>query len=210
MKHKVLILANSRKMGHRCIAGIDMRTGKWLRPCHGEGDEGIPRSVRQINGQEPKLLDVVEIPLKSDGPHLDYQPENRYLLDGSWNKVGTVEPDEIFKYCEEDELLLHNVDRRIHMDRLLSLPPEERKSLCLIKAHVNFFTESDIRGRKRVNASFGYSALQYCIPVTDYEFERQFPANEAAETDCILTISLGQPFKVDNCCYKFVAGVVEL
>jgi len=210
MKHKIIILANSRKMGHRCIVGLDIRTGKWLRPCYGEGDEGIPWNVRQINGQEPQLLDVVEIPLGSDGPHLDYQPENRYLLDGSWSKVDTVKPGQIFKYCEEDELLLHNADRRIHMDRLLSLPSNDRKSLCLIKVHVNFSTEEDVHRRKRVNASFRYSAYEYRIPVTDYEFERQFPADKTAEADCLLTISLGQPFKSDNCCYKFVAGVIEL
>ena len=187
-----------------------MRTGKWLRPCQGDGDKGIPWNVRQINGQEPQLLDVVEIPLGNDGPHLEYQPENRYLLDGSWSKVDTIKPDQIFKYCEEGELLLHNADRRIHMDKLLSLPPNDRKSLGLIKVHANFFAGEDVLGRKRVNASFRYSASGYCIPVTDYEFARQFPADETAEADCLLTVSLGKPYKIDNCCYKFVAGVIEL
>jgi hypothetical protein len=210
MKHRIVILANSRKMGNRCIAGLDVRTGKWLRPCYGDGNEGIPRNVRLINGQEPQLLDVVEIPLGIDGPNLDYQPENRYLLDGPWNKVGTVEPSQIFKFCEKDELLLHNADRKIHVDKLLSLPPNDRRSLTLIKVHVNFSTGADIHRRMRVNASFGHGAIEYCIPVTDYEFRRRYPPYETSEADCILTISLGQPFENDNCCYKFVAGVITL
>lgn len=188
-----------------------MRTGKWLRPCYGDGDDGIPWSIRQIDGQEPQLLDVVEIPMGGDGPKLKYQPENHYLLDGTWGKVGTVSPNQILHYCEQDKLLLHNADRRIHMDKLLNLPEKDRKSLCLIRAHVNFFTDSDVYRRKRVNASFSYGSHEYCLMVTDYEYWRQFPARETAEADCLLTVSLGLPFiEVDNCCYKLVAGVIEL
>jgi len=210
LKHEIIILANSRKIGNRCIAGIDRRTGEWLRPCYGEGHEGIPCHVRQINGQEPQLLDVVEISMKSRGPNLEYQPENRYLSNKPWEKIGVVEAKHLFKYCEKGKFLLHNTDRRIHMDELLSLPAEDRKSLCLVKAHVNFFTELDVYGRKRVNASFNFGSHEYCLQVTDYEYWSQFPAHETAKADCLLTISLGLPFEVDNCCYKLVAGVIEL
>ena len=187
-----------------------MQTGKWLRPCCGEGAAGVPWEVRQIKGNEPQLMDVVEISLQSKGPNLGYQPENRYLFNGSWTKVGTLKPKQLIKYCEKGGFLLHNTDRRIHVKYLLRLPTNDRKSLCLIKAHVNFSTEANIHGHKRVNASFGYGSHEYCIPVTDYEFERQFPAYETAEGDFILTISLGQPFDRDNYCYKFAAGVIEL
>ncbi|MFP5272720.1 dual OB domain-containing protein [Coleofasciculus sp.] len=29
---KIICLANSRKLDERCIAGIDLNTGKWVRP----------------------------------------------------------------------------------------------------------------------------------------------------------------------------------
>lgn len=209
MKRQIVILANSRKMGNRCIAGIDMRTGEWMRPCFGSGDEGVPWNVRQVEEREPELLEVLAIPLANDGPHRDCQPENHLLLDGPWGKVGRVEASQILKYCDEDELLLHNADKRIHVNNLLKIPAAERKSLCLVRAHVKFFTEGTYKGKK-VNASFLYGSHKYCLPVTDYEFERKFPAYSTAEADCIMTISLGSPYDRDNCCYKFVAGVIEL
>ncbi|MFP3975162.1 MAG: dual OB domain-containing protein [Dehalococcoidia bacterium] len=48
------------------------------------------------------------------------------------------------------------------------------------------------------------------MPVTDYDFYRDFPLDQTAEADCIMTISLGKPYEVDNYCYKFVAGIMKL
>jgi len=35
------------------------------------GDQGVPWSVRQVDGAEPSLLDIVSISVASDGPHRD-------------------------------------------------------------------------------------------------------------------------------------------
>lgn len=36
---RIVCLANSFKKGGRCVAGIDLETGRWMRPI-GRGDEG--------------------------------------------------------------------------------------------------------------------------------------------------------------------------
>ncbi len=95
------------------------------------------------------------------------------------------------------------------MAALREVPEEERASLCLIRAHVFFFTEAGYCG-KRVSARFRHGHYEYTIPVTDYEYEKGFPSHSTAERDCLLTISLGAPFEKDNCCYKLAAGVIEL
>lgn len=209
MRRDVIILANSRKMGNRCIAGIDRETGEWVRPVYEAGDQGVPLSVRQVEGVEPGLLDIVSIPLAGDGPHRDIQPENCRILKGAWKKVGKASVQQVAKYCQRGGLILHNADRRIHIDELRLVPEKEKRSLCLVRVHVAFSTEGTRRG-KRVNAQFKHGKNEYFIPVTDFEYERRFPAYGTAEADCLLTISLGTPYKLDNCCYKFVAGVIEL
>lgn len=210
MRRNLIILANSRKMRNRCIVGIDAETGEWVRPCFGEGKEGIPWDVRQIDGTEPGLLDIIAIPLANHGPHRDIQPENCALLKGEWKRIGRATTKQIVKYCQRGSLIFHNLDRRISVAELPSASAGDRKSLCLIRVHVEFSTEATYRGKKRVNATFLHSSNQYCLPVTDYEFERHFPAHTTDEADCFLCISLGLPYEVDDFCYKFVAGVIKL
>ena len=209
MRRKLIILANSRKMHNRCIAGIDAETGKWVRPVYENGDKGVPWSIRQVDGQEPALLDIVSIPLASKGPHRDIQPENRQILKGTWIKVGQATTPQVAAYCQCKGLILHNDDRRIPTWKLRAVPEKDRASLCLVRAQVHFFTEGTYRG-KRVNAKFEHDGNQYCIPVTDYRFESHFPVYSQREAHCLLTISMGMPFERDQCCYKFIAGIVEL
>lgn len=209
MRRNLIILANSRKMRNRCIAGIDPETGEWVRPVYEAGEQGVPWSVRQVDGAEPRLLDIVSIPLAGDGPHQDIQPENRRILKGVWKKVGEATVRQIAGYCQGEGLILHNAERRIHVDALRRIPEETRTSLCLVRAQVDFFTEGTYRG-KRVNARFEHDGNQYCVPVTDYEFERHFSAYMRRKANCLLTISMGTPYDRDNCCYKFVVGVIEL
>jgi len=211
MRRNLIILANSRKKGNRCIAGIDPETAEWVRPVYEDGDKGVPWQVRQVDGEEPRLLDIVSIPLARDGPHRDIQPENRRILRGAWKKVSKATVRQVGKYCQKAGLILHNADRRIQVKQLCRVAAEHRKSLSLIRASVAFATEIDFYGKKRVIASFSHGGNLYeAIPVTDYEYERQFSTGDTAEAHCLLTISLGMPWELDNCCYKFVAGVIKL
>jgi hypothetical protein len=209
MRHSLIILANSRKMRNRCIAGIDSQTGEWLRPCCGTGVEGVPWNVRQVAGVEPQLLDIIEIPLAADGPHRDIQPENRQLLEGAWKKLGTATIDQVAGYCQKSGFVLHNKDRWIHDFALRDVPESKRRSLCLVRVQTAFSTEGTYRG-KRVNARFTHDQVEYSMPVTDSAFERRFPAYGTADAKGLLTVSLGSPFERDGCCYKFVAGVILL
>jgi len=210
MRRNLIIMANSRKMGNRCIAGIDADSGEWVRPVYGAGDQGVPWDVRQVQGAEPRLLDIVSIPLASDGPHRDIQPENCRILEGPWKRIGEATVQQVAKYCQRGGLILHNTERWIHIDQLCQVAAKDRRSLCLIRASVAFSTGPSPRGGERVWASFRHGGNQYRITVTDYEFEHAFPAHGTREVKCLLTVSLGTPYERDNCCYKFVAGVIEL
>jgi hypothetical protein len=117
----------------------------------------------------------------------------------------------MLKYCDGDnDCLLHNACDRVPVAELRELPEDRRKSLSLIRVNVKFSTGVDSYGKKRVNASFSYGLHEYSLVVTDYEYRRQFKPYSTAEADCLLTISLGVPYEMDNRCYKLVAGVIEL
>ena len=63
METSLLVLANSYKNHHRCIAGIDLGSGKWIRPLSRKTPGGEVSQVESSisGGVQPRLLDVVEI-----------------------------------------------------------------------------------------------------------------------------------------------------
>lgn len=51
---RIICLANSFKHTERCIAGIDLETGKCVRPVSDLDDGRVPKKVRLIDGKEPE------------------------------------------------------------------------------------------------------------------------------------------------------------
>ena len=92
---RIVCLANSRKEGDRCIAGkellADVSPGGWVRPVSDREDEAVNESERQYeDGDEPRVLDVVDVPLLKARPK-GYQQEN-WLLDPSqrWKRIHKI------------------------------------------------------------------------------------------------------------------------
>ncbi len=129
---RIVCLANSYKHNERCIAGIDVETGKWVRPVSSREDRAITKAMRAISGKEPQILDVLEIPLENHGPDEGCQPENRLLRPGQWRIVGRMKPEKLLEYCEDDSVVLHNRKDHISPDFFSAAPKEKWKSLQLI------------------------------------------------------------------------------
>ena len=79
----IVCLANSRKHGERCIAGIDRETGRWVRPVSGLDDGRVPRARQLVDGRDVQLLDLVRVPLAETGPDFGFEWENLSLLPGA-------------------------------------------------------------------------------------------------------------------------------
>src|SRR5690349_939479 len=85
---RIVCLANSRKLSGRCIAGKES-LGGWLRPVSSREHEEVSEYERQYSdGSDPRVLDIMDVPLLEARPK-DYQQEN-WLLDPDkyWRKVG--------------------------------------------------------------------------------------------------------------------------
>ena len=80
---RIVCLANSRKFSGRCVAGkeiADGRVASWIRPVSARRGEEVSEYERQYqDGSDPRVMDVVDIPLLEFQPK-HYQQEN-WLLD---------------------------------------------------------------------------------------------------------------------------------
>ena len=110
---RIVCLANSRKYSGRCIAGkellADGRPGRWICPVSARENEEVSEHERQYHdGSDPRLLDVMDVPLLNALPK-DYQQEN-WLLDPAsyWEKVRRIGRQELAEFTDPVELLWTN------------------------------------------------------------------------------------------------------
>lgn len=130
---RIVILANSWKHQDWCLAGIDLDTGKWVRPVTGLDDGRIPQTAMKLCGYFPKLLDVLEIPLDATGPDFDFESENRTILPGLWYLQDKLMPKDIETYTEQPYYVLHNKKKYVTPGELQQKPFAKRKTLQLIQ-----------------------------------------------------------------------------
>ncbi len=81
----IICFANSRKITGRCVAGKEIAGGKiggWIRPVSSRPAGELSEEERRYeNGQDPRLLDVITIPMIEPRPH-GFQSENHLIDDG--------------------------------------------------------------------------------------------------------------------------------
>ena len=211
---QIICLANSRKHGNRCIAGIDLADGRLVRPVSSLYDGAITVDMQRVEGEIPQVLDVLEISLRDNGPDYGFQPENRLLGNEKWKQTGRVASEDILKYCESGPTILHNALDHVPWNHLQSLPPSQWKSLQFVRVtDARFHETPSARGVLQVRAQFSYGDSSYDLVVTDSLAEQAVRASRPIGADCALLISLGGPFPEDAPapqCYKLVAGVIEI
>ncbi len=218
---KIVCLANSRKLSGRCIAGVELAEGQfqWIRPVSGRANQEVSEYERQYqDGSDPKLLDIIDVPLIRHQPE-GCQQEN-WLLDPEqyWKKVGTFDWDELYRFSETRGTLWQNGNctyNGLNDQILLEQARQEVSSLKLVyvdELHLHIFAPGKSFGntKRRVQAQFCFNSSDYKLWVTDPYIEKTFLAMEDGTFhlgQCFLTISLGEPYKGYR--YKLVATVLE-
>lgn len=218
---RIVCLANSRKMGGRCVAGkellADGRTGGWIRPVSDREHEEVSAYEQQLeDGSEPHTLDVIDVPVLRARPQ-GYQQEN-WVLDPKrrWAKIGRIAWNTLPQWADQSETLWingHNsgsgLNDRVPEDLANSL----RSSLRLIKIErLEVLISRNLENNAyRLRGKFSYHGNIYSLRITD-------PASEQAATelgagsfvvddDRFLTLSLGEPF--EGFAYKLIAAVIR-
>ncbi len=213
---KIICLANSKKHGERCVAGIDIDTGRWIRPVYDNGDGSIPRTTRLVEGREPELLDVVEIPLASNGDDFGFASENLSILPGQWKLLGKVSPTDMVRYCANTTNILHNPLKYVLPSYLKELPFAQRRSLQLVQVQAVDMTivkkHSGWRGSLRTPNGHLTEAS-----ITDPVLLERLERGHQLNGPLLVTVSLSMPHSPDikdwdkgDVCWKLIAGVIEI
>lgn len=217
---KIICLANSRKHSNHCIAGLSRPAGAWVRPISTRPDGALPREAILVDGREPQLLEVLDVPLALGAARdFGFQPENHLLADSPWKSEGAVSPFVALQWAVPLEYLLHTSADRVPYSWLKALPPDQRRSLQLVHVwDVSFRLHPTSKGTQQVRALFTYAGdggrrTRYNLVVTDPAVEARIREGDRYRRHCLLTVSLGMPYPPEARepdCYKLVAGVVEI
>lgn len=216
---RLVVLANSWKHQDWCLAGIDLDTGKWVRPVTELDDGRVPKARMELGGHFPVLLDVLEMPLDTTGPDFGFESENRTILSGQWRRVGRLTPRDVLRYATQPDLVLHNEKKYVSVGELRRKPFRERTTLQLVK--VDDFRVRDARRTDTAKPNWlgiiisGEKELE--VKITDPVYSNKLNRGWKAARECLLTMSLGMPYKPPEwgekakpVCWKLIAGLVEL
>jgi len=221
---RIICLANSHKNQRRCIAGVALDTGTWIRPVTPDDDGALSDNQCMLNdGTLPGLLDIIDIDITTPLPLL-YQPENWAIGNQPWQIVARPAGQEALPLLRKSTYtgpyIMGCTGDRIPYSRIERI--SIKQSLLLVAPRlVEWQITTSARGNRQTQALFNLGGEPYNLVATDAMWEARLgdlPPGSTynwrqlglAPTDRILmTISLGEPFgEVDRCCYKLVAGVL--
>lgn len=206
-----ICLANSRKLGGRCIAGKDLTNKSWIRPVSSlKAGTLFPYQMEYRDGSMPACLDIIEVQTERSVPTF-YQPENVLIAETQWVKRRIFSFDNLDSLCDENENIL-TIKGAADRIRLTYLRKSNIScSLALIAVDRLWIYKILTPWRKRqVRAQFVYTGTRYDLVVTDpiienYDLEED-QMYEVVSEKSFLCISLGEPYVGD--CYKLVAAIL--
>ena len=208
---EILVLANSKKLGGRCIAGIDVVTGKWVRPIstteHGEFTwEGC--SIMVGGATRPvKSLDIIEISVGVNKPGIGH-PEDFLTNHGNWRFVRSLSVGDatqmLDKFLDNGHDLL--INRTSSVPESVARSGLVTKSLCIIRIDSAKF-ETNYKNQLRV--VFSHKGRKYDLPVTDEDpwvADAKRSPSSVEKGPWYFTISLGEPYNGNM--WKLIAGAI--
>ncbi len=219
---RILCLANSRKLSGRCIAGretVNHQPGAWIRPVSAREHQEVSWQERHYeDGSDPRVLDVIAVPLIEPRPHL-FQQEN-WLLDPNfyWRKTGRVDWAGLQAFVEPPgPLWLNGQHTARGLNDRISVQEAERleSSLRLVRVDrlaIDVSCPGAAFGnpKRRLQGQFQTEGVWYHLRVTDPDYERRFlalPDGQHRLGESCLAVSLGEPF--EGYAYKLIAAIIE-
>ena len=213
---KLIILAESAKFNNFCVAGVDVDTGKWIRPISEkpELEDAVPiDDLKYPNGSRVELLDIVEIKFSDRAANNPIQPENFfYNQKYFWQKVGQITLRELIDNRGFDlrDKIFYNNDRSILGANVIKF--HERESLLLLPVENLFIAVENAEDHKKFFADFEYHGKKFQrFSVGDIAVRKKFADNSAGKyffkDNSTVVFSLTNPFRYNAECYKMLAQI---
>jgi len=214
-KTYLLCLANSKKYGERCIAGIELRPDA-QQQFHPVKIDGKPQWLRpvadSVHGQVPAQLvadfavgDILEFELLRQCPSA-YQTENCQFVPKSLRKIraAKISISHLEQLVENQaDGLLGNQRKTLSLDEIQTAD----RSLVLVKPEqvMPYFT-TPYNTKPRVKFKLGNTV--YDLPMTDVNFfdQMQLGLEALVGMTVFITVSLGVEF--EGKIYKLAAGMI--
>lgn len=218
----ILCLANSRKISGRCVAGRELSTGgwgSWIRPVSAREHAELSEDERRFeNGVDPKVLDIIRIPMLQPKP-LAFQTENHLIdadyywaLEGraTWAQARTAVDGTGSPLWNNASSSYNGLRDRVREEEAV---PEEG-SLRLIETldlEVLVVVEGAEfnNAKRRLRGQFTHGGVQHTLSITDPIIERQYLAQANGTYvigRAVLCISLGEPWQ--GWAYKLIAAII--
>lgn len=203
-----LCLANSRKPPARCVAGLDLSSGEWMRPVSKENTGGLAVHETNVNvggrlrGIQP--LDVVEFDMILPVPGIG-QPENIDRGREEWIFHRRFFTSELELLYEESPSLMQNNSDRISEADSATIT----SSLCLISVRDPEFRLNPSNDNQ-LRAHFQFRNLEFNLAVTDdstWVGQAKRDPRRFSRGRWAFTVSLSVPF--NGSLYKLVAWAHE-
>jgi hypothetical protein len=221
---RILCLANSYKHDHRCVAGINLTTKKWVRLIGQKVPGCLTRQEASYpDGKEATLLDVFEAEL-GERCGSNCHPEDVHVIGEPWRLIRRFDEPRDAKflaaYVSKGSVILQGCGDRVYGRKIEGTRAE--KSLELIHPDNLWWWIREENGKRKNRAIFragNVARACYDLAVTDpvwLEKLHALPAGiyphahflDGKNSRTLLTMSLSEPFNGFH--YKLVAGVVCL
>jgi hypothetical protein len=217
---RILVVANSRKTGGRCVAGVSLRSARLVRPVSTRGNGELSDRECGVGWRTPRLLEVVSFAHRGrEGDPA--QPENVVIANTPWKLEGLANPGKALA------LLLKVADRgsALFVNRGRAVPETVAAegldcSLALIEPeHLRFGHGPSAEAHAgSPRALFEFGGRDWSLPVTDFDFGPKIfrmPAGVYGWADlgfdkperALLTTSLGAAHAGWH--HKLVAAVIR-
>lgn len=218
----ILCLANSRKTSGRCIAGRELSNGQlgaWIRPVSARQNAELSEEDRRFeNGRDPRVLDIIRIPMIEPKPHA-FQIEN-HLIDaqyywtfegrGTWQQALAALDNPIMPLWSNTSSSYSGLHDRV-AEANVAMDDGSLRLIRVDDLQVNVAVEGAEfgNGKRKVRGRFTHGEVQYHLSITDPPLERKyllgangvFPVGSA-----LLCVSLSEPF--NGWTYKLIASVI--
>ena len=219
---ELIVLACSRKTGGLCIAGIEPRTGRWIRPVSGVGNGELYPQHCDVNGRPPQLLEIVQF--DHTGPTGDpAQPENVRIAQSQWSLTGVVPAASAYHTLASTLVSGPTLlgDTEVSIDDTVAQQGIPASLALIAPEDLEFRLAARGPYPASPRASFHLDGCDYDLPITDRQVrpalqragvgthdlvQLGFPA----ATRVLLTISLGEPINPGQARWKLIAAIVQL